>query len=56
MGAKGVGEAGTVGAPAAVMNAVFDALRPLAVHGLDMPAAPERIWTAMRRAQGAVQG
>ena len=55
MGAKGVGEAGTVGAPAAVMNAVFDALRPLAVQALDMPAAPERIWTAMRRANDAVQ-
>ncbi|HYM69209.1 MAG TPA: xanthine dehydrogenase family protein molybdopterin-binding subunit [bacterium] len=51
MGAKGVGEAGTVGAPAAVMNAVFDALRPLAVRTLDMPAGPQKLWTAVRLAQ-----
>ncbi|HLN11955.1 MAG TPA: molybdopterin cofactor-binding domain-containing protein [bacterium] len=52
LGAKGVGEAGTVGAPAAVMNAVFDALRPLGVRALDMPAGPERIWAAVQRAAG----
>jgi len=52
LGAKGVGEAGTVGAPAAVMSAVFDALRPLGVRALDMPAGPERIWAAVQRAAG----
>ncbi|MBV9522925.1 MAG: molybdopterin-dependent oxidoreductase, partial [Alphaproteobacteria bacterium] len=49
LGAKGVGEAGTVGALAATMNAVCDALAPLGLHHLDMPATPERIWAALRQ-------
>ncbi|HXA94401.1 MAG TPA: xanthine dehydrogenase family protein molybdopterin-binding subunit [Candidatus Dormibacteraeota bacterium] len=48
LGAKGVGEAGTVGALPALLNAVNDALAPLGVRHLDMPATPERVWQAMR--------
>ena len=47
LGAKGAGEAGTVGALPAVMNAVVDALAPLGVGTLDMPATPLRVWQAM---------
>ena len=50
LGAKGVGESGTVGAPAAVMSAVLDALRPLGVDHLDMPATPGKVWTAIQQA------
>jgi aerobic carbon-monoxide dehydrogenase large subunit len=50
LGAKGVGEAGTVGALPALMNAVNDALAPLGVRHLDMPVTPERVWQAMRAA------
>jgi carbon-monoxide dehydrogenase large subunit len=45
MGAKGCGEAGTVGALPALMSAVCDAIN---VDHLDMPATPERVWRAMR--------
>jgi len=51
LGAKGVGEAGTVGAMAAVMNAVCDALAPLGVRHLDMPATPARVWAAIHAAK-----
>ena len=51
LGAKGAGEAGTVGALPAVMNAVMDALAPLGVRHLDMPATPERVWQAIREAR-----
>jgi carbon-monoxide dehydrogenase large subunit len=51
LGVKGVGEAGTVGALAATMNAVCDALRPLGIRHLDMPASPERVWRAIRAAK-----
>jgi carbon-monoxide dehydrogenase large subunit len=47
LGAKGAGEAGTVGALPAVVNAVIDALAPLGVKHLDMPATSQRIWQAM---------
>ena len=50
LGAKGVGEAGTVGALPALVNAVNDALAPLGVRHLDMPMTPERIWRAIREA------
>lgn len=50
MGLKGAGEAGTVGALPAVMNAVCDALRPLGIRHIDMPATPERVWQAIRNA------
>jgi carbon-monoxide dehydrogenase large subunit len=51
LGAKGVGEAGTVGALPALMNAVNDALAPLGVPHLDMPVTPERVWRAIRGAR-----
>jgi carbon-monoxide dehydrogenase large subunit len=50
LGAKGVGEAGTVGALSAVVSAVCDALAPLGIRHLDMPATPERIWRAIQAA------
>jgi carbon-monoxide dehydrogenase large subunit len=52
LGAKGVAESGTIAAPAAVMNAVVDALAPLGVQDVDMPANPERVWAAIRAARG----
>jgi len=51
LGAKGAGEAGTVGALPVVINAVVDALAPLGVHTLDMPASPERVWRAIQDAK-----
>jgi carbon-monoxide dehydrogenase large subunit len=48
LGAKGVGEAGTVGALPALLNAVNDALAPFGVRHLDMPVTPERVWRAIR--------
>ena len=54
LGAKGAGEAGTVGALPAVMNAVMDALAPLGVRDLDMPATSERVWRAIRDAKAAL--
>ena len=51
LGVKGVGEAGCVGAPPAVMNAILDALRPLGVEHLDMPATPRRVWEALQKAR-----
>ena len=51
LGAKGAGEAGTVGALPAVINAVMDALAPLGVRALDMPASGERVWAAIQAAK-----
>jgi len=51
LGVKGVGEAGCVGAPPAIMNAILDALRPLGVKHLDMPATPRRVWEALQGAK-----
>jgi carbon-monoxide dehydrogenase large subunit len=53
LGAKGVGELGTVGATPTVINAIVDALRPLGVTDLAMPATPERVWRAIRDAAAA---
>ncbi|HXQ50057.1 MAG TPA: xanthine dehydrogenase family protein molybdopterin-binding subunit [Stellaceae bacterium] len=50
LGMKGAGEAGSVGSLAAAMNAVLDALAPLGVTGLDMPASPSRVWAAIAAA------
>jgi carbon-monoxide dehydrogenase large subunit len=50
LGSKGAGESGTVGAPPAVMSAVLDALRPLGVTNIDMPATPLAVWRAIRQA------
>jgi aerobic carbon-monoxide dehydrogenase large subunit len=52
LGAKGCGEAGAIGAPAALMNAVMDALAPVGVKHLDMPASPHRVWQAINAAKG----
>ncbi len=51
LGAKGCGEAGAIGAPAALMNAVMDALAPAGVTHLDMPASPHRVWSALQSAK-----
>jgi carbon-monoxide dehydrogenase large subunit len=53
LGFKGVGELPTNGAPAAVANAVLDALRPLGVRHIDMPLSAHKIWTAIRNARPA---
>jgi carbon-monoxide dehydrogenase large subunit len=50
-GFKGAGEAGTTGAPAAILNAVNDALHPLGVMLTDQPLTPERVWRAIRDAR-----
>ena len=52
LGAKGVGEAGTVGALGAAMNAINDALHPLGIRHFDMPATPGRVWAAIAAAKG----
>jgi carbon-monoxide dehydrogenase large subunit len=51
LGAKGCGEAGAIGSPPAVINAVLDALRPLGVVNFDMPATPGRVWEAIQSAK-----
>ena len=51
LGAKGAGEAGTIGAPITVMNAIFDALKPIGVNELSMPATPSKIWSAIQAAK-----
>ncbi len=53
LGAKGAGEAGTIGAPITVMNAIFDALKPVGVTDLSMPATPTKIWSAIQAANTA---
>ncbi len=53
LGVKGAGQAGCIAAPQTVVNAVLDALAPLGIEHVDMPAAPERIWRAIRDAAGA---
>jgi carbon-monoxide dehydrogenase large subunit len=53
LGVKGAGEAGAIGAPPAVINAVVDALAPLGVRHIDMPATPERVWRAIQAARPA---
>ncbi|MFC5969974.1 xanthine dehydrogenase family protein molybdopterin-binding subunit [Halomarina salina] len=50
LGVKGIGEAGTIAAPPAVVNAVVDALSPLGVEHVDMPLTEETVWTAIRDA------
>ncbi|HET9881222.1 MAG TPA: xanthine dehydrogenase family protein molybdopterin-binding subunit [Candidatus Binatia bacterium] len=52
LGVKGVGEAGTNGAPPAVANAVMDALAPLGIDHIDMPYTAPKLWQAIRRAGG----
>jgi carbon-monoxide dehydrogenase large subunit len=56
LGAKGIGESGTIAAPPTIVNAVLDALAPLGIHSLDMPLKPEKVWARIVAArQGAQQ-
>ncbi len=52
LGVKGIGEAGTIASPPAVLNSVVDALSHLGVTDVGKPASPERVWRAIRRAKG----
>jgi len=56
LGVKGIGEAGTIAASPAVVNAVIDALRPLGVDYIDMPLTPLRVWEAIQEAQNGGSG
>jgi len=51
LGAKGIGEAGTIGSTPAVLNAVIDAVSHLGVRHIDMPATPEKVWAAINEAR-----
>jgi carbon-monoxide dehydrogenase large subunit len=51
IGVKGIGESGTIGAPPVVINAVIDALSPLGIDRIDMPATPGRVWAAIQAAK-----
>lgn len=53
LGAKGIGEAGTIGSAQTIVNAVVDALAHLGVKHIDMPLRPHRVWQAMQEAKGA---
>jgi carbon-monoxide dehydrogenase large subunit len=53
LGLKGAGEAGSVGALGAAMNAIVDALSPLGIRHIDMPATPHRVWQAIQQAKQA---
>ena len=53
LGVKGCGEAGAIGAPPAVINAILNALSEVGVTNLDMPATPHRVWQAIRDAQAS---
>jgi carbon-monoxide dehydrogenase large subunit len=55
LGVKGIGEAGTIAASAAVINAIVDALSPLGIDHVDMPASPDRLWAQIRAAQGGAR-
>jgi len=51
LGAKGIGESGTIGSTPAIQNAVVDALAHLGIRHIDMPCAPERVWNAIQQAK-----
>ncbi len=51
LGVKGIGKAGAIGAPPAIVNAVVDALAPFGIRHLDMPLKPEKVWQAIQRAR-----
>ena len=53
LGVKGIGEAGTIGATPAIQNAVIDAVSHLGIRHIDMPATPQRVWTAINKATKA---
>ena len=52
LGVKGAGQAGCMAAPQTITNAILDALAPLGIEHIDMPATPERVWRAIRIASG----
>jgi carbon-monoxide dehydrogenase large subunit len=54
LGVKGIGESGTIGAPPTVINALLDALAPLGVDHIDMPATPVRVWQTIAHARSGV--
>lgn len=56
LGAKGIGEAATIGSTPATANAVIDALEPWGVTHLDIPFTPQRVWSAITEAEAASQG
>jgi aerobic carbon-monoxide dehydrogenase large subunit len=56
IGVKGIGEAGTIGSPPAVINAVVDALSPYGITHIDMPASPWKVWQAIQDSQGREAG
>jgi aerobic carbon-monoxide dehydrogenase large subunit len=56
LGAKGIGEAGTIGSTPAVQNAIIDALAHLGVRHIDMPASPQRVWQALQRVRTGPAG
>ena len=53
LGVKGIGEAGTIASSIAVINAICDALAPLGIKHVDMPASPDRLWKQIQEASGA---
>jgi len=52
LGIKGAGETGTIASTPAIANAVMDALAPFGVTHIDMPLTPDKLWSAMRTADG----
>ncbi len=56
LGVKGIGEAGTIGAAPAVVNAIVDALSPFGITDIAMPATPERVWAAIQQARSGSAG
>ncbi len=56
LGVKGVGEAGTIGSPPAVINSIVDALSPYGITHIDMPASPWKVWQAIQDSQGRDPG
>jgi carbon-monoxide dehydrogenase large subunit len=53
LGVKGAGEAGATGAPPAVISAILDALKPLGIEHIDMPATASRVWAAINAQSAA---
>ena len=51
LGVKGSGQAGCIAAPQTIVNAILDALAPLGIDHIDMPATPERVWRAIQSAR-----
>jgi len=54
LGAKGIGEAATIGSTPTIANAVLDALAPFGIEHLDIPLTPEKVWRAVQQARASV--